>query len=146
MVEFDRCRQFNEQDCSEIEISDFVMCENTRMYSKPTIQFEHSITNIMNYFSVSYLEKCIKCKLEPTVATVWLQPIIDVLYKYEELYGNKMVITIPRLLFYIHNMPFLEIVNTNHFSYKKLHNIRYKIYYFPIPRSLQQPRHVDVVE
>jgi hypothetical protein len=120
--------------------------EDTKEYNKPINEFAHTIINDVEYFHIPYLEKCIETKLKkvPAVANVWLKKIMFVLKKYEELYGNEMLITIPNLCFYIRNLPFLEIVNTNNTHLVKNHNIGRKIFYFPVPRSSIQPRIVNV--
>jgi hypothetical protein len=125
--------------------------EDTKEYNKPINEFAHTIINDVEYFHIPYLEKCIETKLKkvPAVANVWLKKIMFVLKKYEELYGNEMLITIPNICFYIRNLPFLEIINTNtntnNTHLVKNHNIGRKIFYFPVPRSSIQPRIVNVL-
>ena len=125
--------------------TDIVLCEDTTLYSEPVNAFTYSITNDKEYFYAPYLEKCIEQTLEQEVANVWCKKIINVLQTYEEMYSNEMLVTIPKLCFYIRNMPFLEIINTKHSHQHKFHNIKNMIYYFPVPRSSHKPRYIKVI-
>ena len=95
------------------------------------------------------LETCITHELmsedhNGLVANVWLPQIINVLQKYEEMYDNQILITIPKLSFYIRNLPFLEIINPT--TLHKKHNTLQKNYYFPVPGTSSKPKHVNVLQ
>ena len=121
--------------------------EYTCFYCEPVNAFAHTIINDKEYFHFPYLERCIENELKkvPAVANGWLQQIMNILKKYEQKYGNEMLLTIPKIVFYIHKMPFLEIVNVHNSLRPKKHKIQYKIYYFPMPRSTNKPRHVNLL-